>query len=56
MILAGEIKDAKKSSFSSDFQTLIEHSLPLYFLQIIINEFEKRGSRNHYLEHGLADL
>ena len=25
MILAGEIKDAKKSSFSSDFQTLIQH-------------------------------
>ena len=25
MILEGEIKDAKMSSFSSDFQTLIEH-------------------------------
>ena len=25
MILQGEIKDAKMSSFSSDFQTLIKH-------------------------------
>ena len=25
MILEGEIKDAKMSSFSSDFQTLIKH-------------------------------
>ena len=25
MILAGEIKDANMSSFSSDFQTLIKH-------------------------------
>ena len=35
MILEGEIKDAKLSSFSSDLQTLIKHSLhdfPLYFL------------------------
>ena len=31
MILEGEIKDAKMSSFSSDFQTLIKR----------INEFEK---------------
>ena len=30
MILEGEIKDAKMSSFSSDFQTLIK--LLLYFL------------------------
>ena len=28
MILEGEIKDAKMSSFSSDFQTLIKHSFP----------------------------
>ena len=32
MILEGEIKDAKMSSFSSDFQTLIKHWFPLYFL------------------------
>ena len=40
MILEGEIKDAKISSFSSDFQTLIKRKFPLYFLWII-NEFEK---------------
>ena len=27
MVLEGEIKDSKKSSLSSDFQTLIEHLL-----------------------------
>ena len=32
MILEEEIKDAKMSSFSSDFQTLIKHLFPLYFL------------------------
>ena len=32
MILEGQIKDAKMSSFSSNFQTLILHLLPLYFL------------------------
>ena len=33
MILEGEIEDAKMSSFSSDFQTLIKHhKFPLYFL------------------------
>ena len=32
MILEGEIKDAKMSSFSPDFQTLIKHLFPLYFL------------------------
>ena len=32
MILEGETKDAKMSSFSSDFQTLIKHLFPLYFL------------------------
>ena len=31
MILEGEIKDAKISSFSSDFQTLIKRKFPLYF-------------------------
>ena len=32
MILEGEIKDVKMSSFSSDFQTLIKYDFPLYFL------------------------
>ena len=33
MILEGEIKDAKLSSFSSDFHTLIKHKISLmYFL------------------------
>ena len=31
MILEREIKDAKMSSFSSDFQTLVKHQSPLYF-------------------------
>ena len=31
MILGGEIKDGKMSSFSSGFQTL-KHEFPLYFL------------------------
>ena len=31
MILKGEIKDAKMSSLSSNFQTLIEHQFPLNF-------------------------
>ena len=35
MILEGEIKDAKMTSFSSDLQTLIKHLFLLYF-----NEFE----------------
>ena len=30
MILEREIKDAKTSSFSSDFQTLVKHRFPLY--------------------------
>ena len=41
MILAGEIKDAKMSSFSSEFQTLIKHSLPLYFLQKLLMSLRK---------------
>ena len=33
MILEGEIKDAKMSSFSSDFKTLIKYKISLmYFL------------------------
>ena len=32
IIVEGEIKDAKMSSFSSDFQALIKHFFPLYFL------------------------
>ena len=32
MILEGEIKNAKMSSFSYYFQTLIKHKFPLYFL------------------------
>ena len=31
MIFEGEIKDAKMSSFSLDFQTRIKHSFPLCF-------------------------
>ena len=33
MILPGEIKDAKMSSFTSDFQTHIKHSFPSYFFK-----------------------
>ena len=42
MIFEGEIKDAKMSSFSSDYQTLIKHIFPLYFLfeLLLFNEFE----------------
>ena len=36
MILEGEIKDAKMSSFSSDFQTLIKHQFPLNFLHELL--------------------
>ena len=42
MILEGEIKDAEMSSFSSDFHTLITHSI--VFSLWIIDEFEKVGS------------
>ena len=38
MILKGEIKDAKMSSFSSDFQTLIKHQFSFVFSLWIINE------------------
>ena len=37
MILEGEIKDAKLNSFSSDFQTLIKHSL--HFLCIFFMNY-----------------
>ena len=40
MILEGEIKDAKMSSFSSDFQTLFSFVFSLW----IMNEFEKNKS------------
>jgi len=42
MILEGEIKDAKMSSFSSDFQTLIKHYFTSFVFSLwIINKFEK---------------
>ena len=42
MILEGEIKDAKMSSFSSDFKTFIKHfKISIVFSSWIINEFEK---------------
>ena len=41
MILKGDIKDAKMSSFSSDFQTLIKHQFSFVFSLWIINEFQK---------------
>ena len=42
MIFEREIKDPKMSSFSSDFQTLIKHYFPLYFLYelLLFKEFE----------------
>ena len=41
MILEGEIKDAKLTDYSSDFQTLTKH-LNFYCVFLwIINEFEK---------------
>ena len=42
MILEGEIKDTKMSSFSSDFQTFIRRfKISFVFSLWIINEFEK---------------
>ena len=41
MILEGEIKAAKMSSFSSDFQTLTEHLFPLYFLYELLMSLRK---------------
>ena len=39
--IKGEIKDAKMSSFSSDFQTLIKHKISFVFSLWIINELKK---------------
>ena len=36
MILKGEIKNAKMSSLSSDFQTLNQRYFPLYFLHELL--------------------
>ena len=42
MILDGEIKDAKMSSFFlSDFQTLIKHWVPVYFLYELLMSLRK---------------
>ena len=41
MILDGEIKDAKMSIFSSDFQTLFKHWFPLYFLYELLMSLRK---------------
>ena len=41
MILEGQINDARMSSFSSDFQTLIKHLIFSVFSSWIIKEFEK---------------
>ena len=41
MIKEGEIKDAKMSSFSSDFKTLIKNVISFVFSLELINEFEK---------------
>ena len=45
MILEGEIKDAKMTSFSSDFQTLIKHNFFFIFSLYIINEYESFNSK-----------
>ena len=42
MIFEGEIKDAKTSSFSSDFHTLIKHNFPLYFCHELIWVWESK--------------
>ena len=42
MFLAGEIKDAKMSSFSCDFQTLIRHYFPLYFLYELLMSLSEK--------------
>ena len=44
IIFEGEIKDAESSSFSSDFQTLIKHQFPLYFLYKLLMSL-RRGNR-----------
>ena len=48
MILEGEIKDAKMSSFSFDFQTLIKLKFPLYFfyeLSTSLRNIDKNESK-----------
>ena len=45
IIFVGEIKDTKMSSFSSDFQTLIKHYFPLYFLYELL--MSVRSVRQH---------
>ena len=42
MILDWEFKDAKMSRFSSDFQTLIKHWFPLYFLYELLMSLRKQ--------------
>ena len=49
MILEVEIKDAKNSSFSSDFQTLIKHYLPLYFLYVLLMSLRTLCSKQSYV-------
>ena len=46
MILEREIKEAKMSSFSSDFQTLNKHFFSYVLSRWIINEFEKCESKD----------
>ena len=42
-----KVKDAKMSSFSTDFQTLIKHQFPLYFLHELLMSLR--------IDHILAD-
>ena len=45
MILEGEIKDAKMSSFSSDFQQLYKHQFSLYVLyEVLMSLRSERAS------------
>ena len=48
MILPGEIKDAKMSSFTSDFQTLIKHLCP--FLHFLYESLMSLKSTNEKLQ------
>ena len=41
IIVEGQIKDAKMSSFSSDFETLIKHKFPLYFLYELLRSLRR---------------
>ena len=50
MILEGEIKDAKMSSFSSDFQTLIKHYFPLFFLYELLMSLRRAYRNQHNLQ------